>query len=1187
VQTSRSTPDNGSTTLTTSAYIYKATLKVMLEEDYLTEHTPAVRAPHRGGAESGHGFSDPRLKQLNEYSTQLIRELIIPKLSYQVNTSKRYAPLRQVYYSLILAQWFKQKLRDDSFKESVIFKNHPFSGRTIPKIDSGDLTNLVAKQPYDKQDYFKQYQQSFKDGEYNLTESIYTPYGQSIRRYMSGGMNWENLISSPIMPVSGKPLLFRKYFPYLISLLVTFNFVPGVEAVTISKVYAPNNYSLGYKGVVEDEKTLEELLRNILGQYGIHNLSASEKILSDIHKENPHLGQYPLRPGTSVRITKLIESILTGIFLSECKIISKGSITVAGRLHEVYIVTKNTGIPFKSVALTLGGTIFINEKNIAKQSEIIVGELYKGLPPKIKREDIHRIIVEMTTVHEKMHLLLKRWLEEGLELSPLLISELQKLGELTQEEKNDTIQELSAYLVEIWYYGNVLSGKYEKSEYYEELCKYAIRATLKTLSGLKHLRGVAEIIDSMGLISQEMVRKLPLGEIQKVVGTAFEGLFGQEIPNDLRNGAWPANDNNKYNDAGQKDGSKSDGMVKISLNPALFPKIRDDVRREIQYLDFKTLNEVLKYLGLEGNKDMVIRLKKREGAQQQYPGKILLERVEILPGDEIIINPTKGTGSSLLSGKVLVQSPPAMETGSKSNSLTQEKNSYNKKEDMSSASSAISPRLNDLLMSIKHETDPESIDEKVKEIFAILREDSVERLSGEKIILLVDKIKYCSENFSFEYHIDSFEIEKFLYNKEMVAENLLPLFLELIYSTKSQAIRNGFLGAIATAVNVNKIIKLSQKQFDDLIDFMVNFSDKDSYGAENSDEIENDADARGWIANILSGALDAEKLNISQEQLDNLISNAFKNADLVFKSELAVFAPDDSNITMGIHLIVNAIKKDKELVIDQEHFDIFLELVPRVIDFRNPREEIRDALKLILRNNRNLQLIKDSFRDDEDILDFCNQIIKVVKEGKKVKVSFVSPELSDKFGKEKELEAYDLGDLENSIGEEIGYHNLGRVDIYINNRNIRNRNIQDLSLDKLLESGTEITIKSKTTSSPLTAAGRNQKDVGGIAFNALPIRTESAASSALGSFPGVKAFQGDIEAEWAQIQAVFNAGIRPSTQRMSEYTAAAASSGLSGERIDLVRAMLTDILRREEEDEKLSLDSSALKELLIALESEV
>ena len=37
-----------------------------------------------------------------------------------------------------------------------------------------------------------------------------------------------------------------------------------------------------------------------------------------------------------------------------------------------------------------------------------------------------------------------------------------------------------------------------------------------------------------------------------------------------------------------------------------------------------------------------------------------------------------------------------------------------------------------------------------------------------------------------------------------------------------------------------------------------------------------------------------------------------------------MFAPDDSNITMGIHLIVNAIKKNKELVIDQNILMSFL-----------------------------------------------------------------------------------------------------------------------------------------------------------------------------------------------------------------------------------------------------------------------
>ena len=115
--------------------------------------------------------------------------------------------------------------------------------------------------------------------------------------------------------------------------------------------------------------------------------------------------------------------------------------------------------------------------------------------------------------------------------------------------------------------------------------------------------------------------------------------------------------------------------------------------------------------------------------------------------------------------------------------------------------------------------------------------------------------------------------------------------------------------------------------------------------------------------------------------------------------------------------------------------------------------------------------------------------------------------------------------------------------------------------------------------------GSSPIDKGGIAFNALPIHTESAASSALGSFSGVKAFQGDLDAEWAQIQDVFNAGIRPSVQRISEYTAAAASSGLAGEKIDQVRSMLADILRRDEEAQKLASVDPALKGLLSALEA--
>jgi len=154
---------------TPSAYIYKATLKVMLESDYLNSTNSAI------ATNPAYQFKDERLKQLNEYSSQLIRELIIPKLTKEVNTSKRYAPLRQVYYSLILAQWFKARNQNKDNQYSRL-------------INRRDLTNLISKEDWSKTTYFQAYQKSFTDGEYNIQEPVYTPTGQVIRSYFSGGM---------------------------------------------------------------------------------------------------------------------------------------------------------------------------------------------------------------------------------------------------------------------------------------------------------------------------------------------------------------------------------------------------------------------------------------------------------------------------------------------------------------------------------------------------------------------------------------------------------------------------------------------------------------------------------------------------------------------------------------------------------------------------------------------------------------------------------------------------------------------------------------------------------------------------------------------------------------------------------------------------------------------------------------
>jgi hypothetical protein len=146
-----------------SAYIYKATLKVMLEQDYLKGSTQ-------------YNFKDERAKALNEYSSELIRQIIIPKLTKEVNASKRYAALRQVYYSLVLSRWFKIRFAG---------QNSSYAAR----IDKKDLRNLISKDNWSKNTYFEAYKKSFTEGEYNIKEPVYTPTGQVIRSYFSGGID--------------------------------------------------------------------------------------------------------------------------------------------------------------------------------------------------------------------------------------------------------------------------------------------------------------------------------------------------------------------------------------------------------------------------------------------------------------------------------------------------------------------------------------------------------------------------------------------------------------------------------------------------------------------------------------------------------------------------------------------------------------------------------------------------------------------------------------------------------------------------------------------------------------------------------------------------------------------------------------------------------------------------------------
>jgi hypothetical protein len=174
----------GAAPVTPSAYIYKATLNVLLEQDHLKNS--AV-----------YNFEDNRAKELNEYSSQLIRELILPGLTKKVNNDKTYASLRQVYYSLILARWFKARF----YGKGGLYASY---------INKSDLKGLTSQQSWSTSTYFKQYQDSFNKGEYNLKTTINTLGGPSIRSYFSGGISMmpdEMSIIPPNRKTNSSPIM--------------------------------------------------------------------------------------------------------------------------------------------------------------------------------------------------------------------------------------------------------------------------------------------------------------------------------------------------------------------------------------------------------------------------------------------------------------------------------------------------------------------------------------------------------------------------------------------------------------------------------------------------------------------------------------------------------------------------------------------------------------------------------------------------------------------------------------------------------------------------------------------------------------------------------------------------------------------------------------------------------------------
>jgi len=152
-----------------TAVIVESKLKVMLEEDYL--------ALNKSSQNNSVKTDSDENRQL---SNELIRQVILPLLDKEVNTGKNFAVLRQVYNSLILALWYKNKL-----KQSLISKGY---------VDRKKVNGVEVKDKNVDQEIYKQYLKSYKKGVYNYIKEEMSPTNEVIpRKYFSGGVNFESL----------------------------------------------------------------------------------------------------------------------------------------------------------------------------------------------------------------------------------------------------------------------------------------------------------------------------------------------------------------------------------------------------------------------------------------------------------------------------------------------------------------------------------------------------------------------------------------------------------------------------------------------------------------------------------------------------------------------------------------------------------------------------------------------------------------------------------------------------------------------------------------------------------------------------------------------------------------------------------------------------------------------------------
>ena len=154
------------------AYVVEARLKVMSESDYVAaqEYMDAADSQGREGR-----------SKTQDLMQDILREVIVPELEREVNEGVAFSGLRQVYYSLILGAWYRNKM-----KESVFSRVY---------VDQKKTEGIDHKESRMAEKIWKQYVESFRQGVFNFIREEKDPVIERAVpcKYISGGMKFAHI----------------------------------------------------------------------------------------------------------------------------------------------------------------------------------------------------------------------------------------------------------------------------------------------------------------------------------------------------------------------------------------------------------------------------------------------------------------------------------------------------------------------------------------------------------------------------------------------------------------------------------------------------------------------------------------------------------------------------------------------------------------------------------------------------------------------------------------------------------------------------------------------------------------------------------------------------------------------------------------------------------------------------------